>query len=274
MSAWPGLDVRHLYAPLLAKFTGTLGELTDAEWAAPTACPGWTVKDLTAHVLGDHVGRLSRHRDGYQAAGPEQGETLPAFLDRINEEWVVAARRMSPRVLTRLFADVGDEITEFWRGVDMSAPGEPVSWAGPEPAPVWLDAARDFTEIWTHYQQICEATGRQGASEYLGPVIATFMHALPHTMKDVAAEIDTAVVMKVDGRQWWCVRGPAQWQLRREGPHEAAATIRLDADTAWRLCTRGIDPEQAAARALIEGDQALAEAALRIVSIIWAPARP
>ena len=42
-----------------------------------------------------------------------------------------------------------------------------------------------------------------------------------------------------------------------------------DPDTAWRLCTRGISPEQATGQAHIEGDNRLAAAALRIVSIIW-----
>jgi len=49
------------------------------------------------------------------------------------------------------------------------------------------------------------------------------------------------------------------------------ARAELDADTAWRLCTRGITPGQAAGHARIDGDQNLVAAALQIVSIIWSP---
>ncbi|MER5985748.1 hypothetical protein [Streptomyces sp. NPDC001787] len=48
-----------------------------------------------------------------------------------------------------------------------------------------------------------------------------------------------------------------------------AACVRLDAETAWRLCPRGIQPDAAVARARIDGDQELAEAACQIVSIVY-----
>ena len=53
----PPIDVRPLFAPQQAAFTGLLRGLTPAQWAQPTACPGWDVKDVAAHVLGDHIGR-------------------------------------------------------------------------------------------------------------------------------------------------------------------------------------------------------------------------
>ena len=33
-------------------------------------------------MLGDHLSRLSRHRDGYSPQRPRDGEALPTFLDR------------------------------------------------------------------------------------------------------------------------------------------------------------------------------------------------
>ena len=32
-----------------------------------------------------------------------------------------------------------------------------VNWAGPEPAPIWLDPAREYTERWVHQQHIRDA---------------------------------------------------------------------------------------------------------------------
>ena len=272
----PAIDVRPLFARQHAAFTALLRRLDIDQWAQPTACPGWDVKDIAAHVLGDHIGRLSRHRDDYPALHPRDSEPFPAFLDRINDEWVTAARRLSPQVLIDLLSTAGDQIAAFWQTVDMNALGTPVSWAGPGPVPVWLDAARDFSEYWTHHQQICEATGEAGLTgpEFLGPVLDTFMRALPHTLRNTTAPDGTVFQMIVSGPsggEWICTRGPDRWRLQRRPHPQPAARVELDADTAWRLCTRGITPEHAAERARIDGDQHLTTAALQIVSIVWSP---
>jgi uncharacterized protein (TIGR03083 family) len=275
----PPIDVRPLFARQQAALIDLLRALGADQWERPTICPGWSVKDIAAHVLGDHIGRLSRHRDGYPPPHPRDGEAFPAFLDRINGEWVTAARRISPRLLIEQLSIIGNQTAAFWQTVDLNALGGRVSWAGPGPAPVWLDAARDFTECWTHHQQICDATGQAGLTgpAYLGPVLDTFMRALPHTLRNLTAPQGTGLQVTVtgpSGGQWSCIRSPDRWRLQR-GPHpQPAARLELDADTAWRLCTRGITPERAAERARIDGDQHLAAAALQIVSIIWRPPNP
>jgi uncharacterized protein (TIGR03083 family) len=189
----PPIDARPLFAPQQAAFTGLLGGLAPAQWEQPTICPGWDVKDIAAHVLGDHIGRLSRHRDGHRPPRPRDGEAFPAFLDRINDEWVTAARRISPRLLIEQLQDTGEQVAEFWQAVDPDALGAAVSWAGPGSAPVWLDGARDFSEYWTHHQQICDATRQPGLMSpgYARPVIDTFMRALPHTLRHVTAPDST-----------------------------------------------------------------------------------
>ena len=49
----------------------------------------------------------------------------------------------------------------------------PIDWAGPEPAPIWLHVAREYTERWVHQQHIRDAVGRPGLNErrWLGPVL-------------------------------------------------------------------------------------------------------
>ena len=275
----PPIDVRPLFAKQQAAFIDLLRHLDTEQWAQPTICPGWNVKDIAAHVLGDHIGRLSRHRDDYPPLHPRDNEAFSAFLDRINGEWVTAARRISPRVLIEQLSIIGDQIVEFWQTVDLNALGGRVSWAGPQPAPVWLDAARDFTEYWAHHQQICDATNRTGLTDprYLGPVLDTFMRALPHTLRNMTAPDGTAlqvIVTGPSGGEWSCTRSPDRWRLQRQPHPQPAARLELDADTTWRLCTRGITPERAAEHAHIDGDQRLATAALQIVSIIWTPPNP
>jgi uncharacterized protein (TIGR03083 family) len=275
----PPIDVRPLFAPQQEAFASLLRGLTPAQWAQPTICPGWDVKDVAAHVLGDHIGRLSRHRDGYAAVRPRDGEALPAFLDRINGEWVDAARRISPRQLIDQLQATGNQVTQFWQAVDPDALGEAVSWAGPGPAPVWLDAARDFSEYWAHHQQISDAAGQAGlmGPGYAGPVIDTFMRALPHTLRRVDAPEGTVLQVTVTGPgagEWACTRDRDRWSLHHRRHPKPNARVELDTDTAWRLCTRGITPQQAAKRTRIDGDHQLATAALQIVSIIWSPSNP
>ncbi|MGK5550332.1 maleylpyruvate isomerase family mycothiol-dependent enzyme [Actinomadura kijaniata] len=272
----PPIDVRPVLAEQQDAFIDLLRRLDPGEWAKPTICPGWSVKDVAAHVLGDHIGRLSIHRDGFHVLHPRDDEAFPAFLDRINDEWVTAARRISPPMLIELLSAIGTQIVEFWQTVDLDALGGTVRWAGPGPHPYWLDVAREYTEYWTHQQQICDATGRNGLTDphYLGPVIDTFLRGLPHTLRDVTAPQGTTLQVSVTGPgggDWHCTREPDHWRLHHQPHPQPTARLELDTDTTWRLCTRGITPKQAAEHARIDGDQHLATAALQIVSIIWSP---
>ncbi|WP_091807481.1 maleylpyruvate isomerase N-terminal domain-containing protein [Prauserella marina] len=56
----PRVDVLPLFARQHDAFVGLLREFTAEDWTRPTVCPGWTVHDVVAHVLADHVGRLCR----------------------------------------------------------------------------------------------------------------------------------------------------------------------------------------------------------------------
>jgi hypothetical protein len=94
--------------------------------------------------------------------------------------------------------------------------------------------------------------------------------SLPHTLRDVTAPQGATLQMSVTGLgggDWACTRGPDHWRLHRQPHPQPTARLELDADTSWRLCTRGITPEHSR----IDGDQHIATAALQIVSIIWSP---
>lgn len=272
---WLGapIDASALFAPEHAALMSTLRSLTAADWRAE-AVPGWTVHDLAAHVLADCYGRLGG-RDGHQG-GPElaPGETLEAFIHRINAEWVAAFARVSPEALTDTLGLIGEQTARYFATAELDAPALGVSWAGVDPAPMWLDTAREFTEMWTHRQQIREAVGH-GAdldTRFLPVVVDTFMRALPHTLRDIAAPPGTQVRIRVEGPgagTWIATARPDRWSLAEPATDNPAATVHFDTETAWRLCTRGIDPETALAKARIDGDSDLAEAACQIVSIIY-----
>jgi uncharacterized protein (TIGR03083 family) len=276
----PGFDPRPQYGQVRAALLTLLGRLTPDEWDRPTAAAPWTVRDVVAHLLGDDLSRLSRSRDGYSAPGRAAAESLPEFLHRFNAEWVQAAARVSPGVLIDLLQTSTELVSTFWKQADLTAFGEPVSWAGPGPAPAWLDCARDLTEDWLHQQQIREATGKAVAptAPVLFAVLDTFLRAMPYTLgqhePDGAAEGSTLVlqVPGAGGGRWAWRRGVDHWGWagpadRPTGSAETAS-IDIQADTLWRLCARMIEPEQAAAAAELGGDQALGRAALQLVAII------
>ncbi|UNO42359.1 maleylpyruvate isomerase family mycothiol-dependent enzyme [Streptomyces sp. MST-110588] len=277
VSGWARLgtpiDARPLFAPEHAALTATLRALAPADWGAQ-AVPGWSVRDLAAHLLGDYYGRLARDRDGHrEGPGPAPGETLEAFIHRVNQEWVDACARVSPAALLDTLDLIGGQVARHFETTGPDAPSLGVSWAGADPAPMWLDTARDLTEFWTHRQQIRHATGQDTDPDprFLSVVLDTFMRALPHTLRDVAAPVGEQVRLVVDGPAGgtWTVTATAdRWSLAEPDAGRPAALVRLDAETAWRLCTRGIGPATALARAHVEGDRELAAAACRIVSII------
>ena len=41
------------------RFLAVLAGLADADWAKPTDCPGWDVRALATHVLGNRLGTLT-----------------------------------------------------------------------------------------------------------------------------------------------------------------------------------------------------------------------
>ncbi|SFK72924.1 TIGR03083 family protein [Streptosporangium canum] len=160
------------------------------------------MRDLAAHVLGDFYGRLARDRDGHRdGPGFAPGESLEAFIHRINQEWVEAHRRVSPAALSDTLDVVGGQVVRFFEATDPNSLSLGVSWAGIDPAPMWLDSARDFTEFWTHRQQIRHAAGQDTDPDprFLSVVLDTFMRALPHTLREVAAPSGTQIQVRIDG---------------------------------------------------------------------------
>jgi uncharacterized protein (TIGR03083 family) len=195
----------HLFPEEREALLRLLASFSAPKWDLLTVCPGWSVKDIAAHLLADDLGRLARGRDAYAPAafipsGPENVEgQLLEFINRQNESWVAGARRLSPRVLIDLLRWSGDETQKYFESLDMFAIGEPVSWAGPEPAPVWLDIAREYTERWLHQAQIRDAVSAPPLTQprLFLPVLDTFVRALPHTFRSTERSLGTHVLLLI-----------------------------------------------------------------------------
>jgi uncharacterized protein (TIGR03083 family) len=267
--------VSDLFPEILGELLALLKSLSDGEWNRPTSCSLWSVKDIGLHLLGGDVGILSRRRDHCTPAGGaiQSWSELVALINSLNDLWVKATRRMSTRLLCDLLRFTGEQVCEYFKSLDPHAVGDPVDWAGPGPAPVWLDLAREYTERWHHQQQIRDAVGKPGLKEprFFAPVLDAFVRALPHTYRDVRAEEGTVVSLVITGEsggKWFLLRENGKWNLYLDAAREPAAGVVLDQETAWKLFTKGISKEQARAHAKILGDQKLAAEALAMVSVI------
>jgi uncharacterized protein (TIGR03083 family) len=272
------VEVVDLFLPERRSLLALLAALTDEQWNLDMVCPGWTVRDVALHVLGVDLANLSRRRDGFRdsgAPGPvdDSWPALVAFLGRINQSWVEAARRISPRLLCELLAFTGEPMAAYFKSLDLTAMGEGVAWVGATSSPVWLDVAREYTERWVHQQQIRDAVGLPGFTEpeFLALALATFVHALPHTLRDVEAPLGACIRLVITGPaggRWRALRSSEGWLLGQDREGQATVTVIIGQDTAWRAFTRSIARDEAMARAAFEGDRDLGARVLEMVSII------
>lgn len=269
------VETAHLFPALHAELVALLRSLDADEWARPTACAGWSVKDVAAHLLDGDLRRLSVQRDGHAPPPPSSIASyadLVAFIDRLNREWVEVARRVSPRLLTTLLETTGRQAAELFASLDPRAPAlYGVAWAGEAESRMWLDVAREYTERWHHQEQIRDATGRPGLQrrELFHPVLDAFLRALPHAYRDVDAPEGTAAVVAVTGEaggDWTVVREGGAWRLYHGRPAAPASIVTIGQDAAWRLCVKQLrDPER---HARIEGRQDLGRPVLGMVSVM------
>jgi uncharacterized protein (TIGR03083 family) len=269
------IEVIDLFPEVLNRLLELLSGLTLESWQRPTACSGWTVKDVAIHLLGDDLGMLSKGRDGYVLSNRqvENWAELVDLINKSNDQWVRCGQRISPRLIRELLQFTGDQVNEYFRLLDPYDTGNVVSWAGPEPAPVWLDLAREYTERWHHQQHIRDAVGVPGLKEprYLSPVLDTFVRALPYTFKDFYADENALVVLKIMGSAggtWFLRREKGEWGLYLKVEGKVVCEVTMDEEDAWRLFTKGLTVEEARSRIGISGNEAAGECVLETVAII------
>ncbi|HYM68720.1 MAG TPA: maleylpyruvate isomerase N-terminal domain-containing protein [bacterium] len=264
-----------LFPELLTGLLDLLAGLDAGEWATPVPRKSWSVKEVALHLLGVDVGLLSRQRDGHAAAGAriDDHAGLVRFLKAHNDTWVDAARRISPRLLCDLLRFTGDQVSDYVQSLDPDAPTEPVSWAGPEPAPTWLHVAREYTERWHHQQHIRNAVAKPGygGARYLRPALDTFVRALPHAYRNVGAPEHTVIEVAISGTagdKWLLVREPAAWRLYLGHAAAPDALVVLPQEIAWRLFTKWIAKQDAVRESEIRGDPSLASTVFDTVAVI------
>jgi uncharacterized protein (TIGR03083 family) len=269
--------VTDLFPGLESRLIELLKSLSDDDWRRPTICARWDVKDIAAHLLDGNLRRLSVSRDHYFGDKPENinsYQDLVDYLNRLNADWVKAARRISPRILIALLESTGTEVYELFKSLDPHGPAVfPVAWAGEERSENWFDIAREYTERWHHQQQIRLAVNRPGIMEraLYFPVLDTFMRALPFTYRNVMADDGTLLKFRITGESggaWFLARCNQQWQLIKDAEGPIQSEVTLSQQIAWRLFTKGINKEAARAEMTIMGDEKLGGEIINMLSVM------
>jgi Mycothiol maleylpyruvate isomerase N-terminal domain len=263
------VDVRGPLTAQRGRLLSLLTSLNAEQWAAPTAAPAWSVKDIALHLLDVDLNWVARDRD-HDRAGmipmSTRHEEFVRALGERNQRWVVGTRGLSPRLVTGLLQWAGEQLDAHLGTIDLASPGS-VYWAGE--VPLWFDLAREFTERWVHYRQIREAAVSGGADqapdEFLPLVLRTFVWGFPHQYR-APAPAGATIGVEVPGiGAWTLTRTATGWSLDEGEAADPAARLSMSGEAAWRLLTGA---RYDATQVRLSGDMTLAEPLLSVRGII------
>ena len=139
---------------------------TEHEWKTPTDCPGWTVQDQVAHMLGSESRLLGLPVPDHT---PQHMSHVKNESGQRNEVWVDWYRSMSGAQVLQRFQEVTGEASQ---SVTHHAPED---FEAQTQTPIGPGTMRDLLSIrifdaWVHEQDIRRAVKRPGDLE--GPVAA------------------------------------------------------------------------------------------------------
>ena len=257
-----------------AEVLSILENLSSEQWSLPTACENWSVKDVAAHLLADDLGYLSRRRDrdGITFETSDWAELI-RLINAQNEAWVQATKRLSKKVLIALLTFSGEQLHTYLQSLDLKEKTDEIAWVGKGATPMWLQVARELTEYWMHYQHICEALGLQRFKEkrYLVPVLTTFFNSLPRTFANVSPVDNTLILItteELSELDCHLVFESGTWQIFADTDLVPRSIVCVPQDVAWRIFTKGIDPEDAIRKSQIKGDIELGRVFFQATAIL------
>jgi uncharacterized protein (TIGR03083 family) len=138
--------------------------LTDEEWARPTECPGWSVKDNVAHMIGTERMLMGQKPEADPEATPD---FVRNDIGRANQQWVDEYGFLPGNEVLEAFVSVTNQRLDDLRALT------PEDWNREGFTPEGPGPYRQFMEIrafdcWYHDQDMREALYRPGFME--GPV--------------------------------------------------------------------------------------------------------
>jgi len=274
----PPTDTRRFFRPVATELTTLLRALPADAWDRPTVAGTWRVREIIAHLVDVSMRRVSLHRDRHTPPAPLQPprteREFVAFINGLNGQWVDAARRISPRMLTDLYEFVAAALADFTESFPDDGPALfPVSWAGDERSDGWFDLGREFTEQWHHQAQVRDAVAAPPLRDpaWLHAVLLIALRGLPHAFRESRVETGRTLTIEITGTAggvWTLKRDAGGWTLWAGQESGESARVTMSDDTAWRLLFNALSPENAESLVGRSGDPAVFAPLLRARSVI------
>jgi uncharacterized protein (TIGR03083 family) len=241
-------------------------ELDDADWARPTDCEKWTVKDVLAHLA--HLESELCHTE----QNTHEQSAVTDVVSAYTEKGVQARRDRTPAELAAEFASA----VELRASRLADLPDDPSAPAPVTPGGVrwsWDTLLRNRSiDVWVHEQDIRRATGRPGGLDSTGAQVAvmTFSFAMPYVLGkrvkppamstvrwDVTGETPLQLVVRVgeDGRA-----------SAIETLDEPSVALTMTTETFTVLSAGRRQPDEV--EVTIDGDESLGRATLTAMALM------
>jgi uncharacterized protein (TIGR03083 family) len=239
--------------------------LGTSDWEMPTDCPGWTVKDVVAHLA--HIESELCHPAQHAYGDSGAGDLTSAYT-----EAGVAERK--DRAPAGLIAELASAV-EQRSSMLAELPDDPAAPAGVTPGGIawsWDTLLRNRSiDMWVHEQDIRRAIGRPGGLRSTGAevVTMTFSLAMPYVLGkrvkppagstvrwDMSGEVpvDLGVRMGDDGSA-----------ARVDGVEDPTTTLSMSTETFTVLAAGRRAPQEV--DVTITGDEKLGHATLAAMAI-------
>jgi uncharacterized protein (TIGR03083 family) len=232
--------------------------LTEAEWKTETECPGWSVQDNVAHLIGIESVIMGQHPPDHT---PPDLPHVKNDIGKSNEVWVDARRSRTGAEVLDEFREVARKRIATLRGMtddDFSAE----SWTPAGPGTVRDLLPFRVFDSWAHEQDMRRALDRPGHVE--GPAaelaLGRVASALPFVVgKKVKPADGTTVVFAWDGQTTAIGMEGGRGKALDSPPADPTVRLTMDTDTLVRLGMGRGDPAEilASGAVKVDGDQAL-----------------
>jgi uncharacterized protein (TIGR03083 family) len=261
-----GPALRNQLAETWEALLDLVGQLDPAEWQRPTACPGWSVADQVAHVVGTE--RLLLGEELPETPLPEAPHVRNE-IGRLNEQWVLHYRAQGTEAL---LGDLRRVVPARLAALDQMSEE---AFDAPSWTPVGQATYRRFMQIrvfdcYIHEQDVRDALGRPGHREGA---------AVEQALDEVVRALGVLVGKRAAAPEGCTVRfslgAPAartfdvaveqgRARVRPVGTGQPTVTLQLDAADFLRLASGRLVPGElrAAGRVQLTGDEALGQRVL------------
>jgi len=268
-----GLAARAALAETWASLAEACHELSDTEWALPTECPGWDVKDQLSHLIGIERALMGEPTPAWDEP---LGDHVKNGIAAANEPWVAVRRSLPGRDVQAEFVEVTEARLAQLDG-RTQAEWAQVGWSpvGEVPYAVFMEVR--VMDSWVHEQDARRALDRPGGSGNHASNVALnrLQEAMPFVVGKQAGCADgTAVRFVVSGPR----TDARAFTIAVEGKRAKAVgdevaptmTLSLSSLDFVRLACGRVSAEQveAAGGVGVDGDAAVARQVLHAMNIM------